>query len=314
MSASCMSHDILLTILIHLDWEDLRYFLSDGLFNTYHAILSSRSFLLLLCQRDFCLAQFDDLPHLSIPMQMYCQSYMISKLHTYSFSSFICQCGLLTNQLLSKIFCFEELIRIFRVDHHDSMKIAFYNSKAVRLAFVKTILSHPLSIFWNFQNNNNPSNIVSTKEISRDYRSNTAMEYLEENSNNEFVKNWQLHIDYMWHSRDGEMCMLFMDNVNNTNKCGIFIAEIQFDNHCGNDRIMFDNFMLFDENTSLDDFKNLYRTSLSHYFNFVYLYWPKFQIDECLQSKDQYIIATLNFKFKIPNNLQILLGLRVLSV
>ena len=321
---SILPNDILMTVMSWMEWEDLKMYFVDKLFDIFHPVLSSKSFLLSLCQRDFYSSKFDDLSNLSIPTQIYIHSRIIAQLKDHSLSKFACCCGPYSNPILSKVICFEELINIFIIEQcyehgyrsknsnrSDAMKNAFINSKAVRIGITKTILSHPLCVLWEYNNLYNPGYrheyyiIHSKNQILNDWTYDESikpykflMKY-----NMDTFNTYLQNISYLWRIRrcyggydDNDVCLIFMDNMDDSSgKCGIFAVEIQYETNCAPGKIIYDNALTFDENTSLDEFKGLYRKSLTDFFNFPYSFWPKFHIEECLGCTDEYIVATLKY-------------------
>ena len=299
---------MLITIMLSFHWDDLKQFLTDKYFDLFYPILSQKAFLLSLCHRDLYLSKLDDLPDLSIPMQIYIHSHIIRKLTDQSLSKFACKCGPISNPILSKIISFEELIQIFVIEQckkpaqslngelipSNAMLNAFINSKSVRIGITKTILSHPLCVLWEYRETLTTQNefylIQSRSEIlTLSSCFSTPYDYLIEKGINELVDD----LDYLWYFSggytdyyDNDICLIFVDNVNGTQKCGIFAVEIEYSAHHDNDEILYENLLIFDENTSLDEFKKLYCKSLANldYFNFTHCFWSKYQIQEYLLS------------------------------
>ena len=301
-------------ILDHLSWTDISKFVCNILFDEYHPILYSDAFLLLLCQRDLYCHSFESVPPLSIPMQIYIYSRLIVRLQPHSCSRFTAQCSPLINQRQSIIFCFEELIRIFVEDQchekgqhnkplSNAMSRAFQNSKSVRIGWTKIILSHPMCVFWYYRprrerglapfdgftiHHRDQCDAASNRWDSSYYEVNDLLSFLQQRSKVTFVQKWRTEVDYIWHALEQKgtssyyyegryhYLMLFEDNVDGTEQCGLFVTNIDQDKTHYDTRNRDGGCLYFDRDTPWTEFANLFvmkqppDSYVREYFEFVH--------------------------------------------
>ena len=320
---SSLSSDVLLTVLLYLEWNDYVHCLSDDLFDAFHPLLSSKPFLLALCQRDLYVQRFDDLPHLSPSIQIYIFSYLLRRIEAHSFSKFACRCGPEADALLSKIFSFSELIRIFVTDlcicsrdlsSKNDMREAFRESRSVRIGITKTILSHPLCVLREMsihclRKRGRYQCLLSARDAIRcgsmtRYRicprgDDIADEFQEDMCrienfvNDDLVENWELHVDYAFfqtifdplsYDKDWDTALLlFFDNFQGTKRCAIYAFNYYSDHGCRDDTT-FEDYMIFDETTPLQQFRDLFWHSARNSLWFPCAWWSKSRLERQLAS------------------------------
>ena len=269
MTTTKLPSVVLINILDHLPWTDISKFACDILFDAYHSIWCSDALLSLLCRRDLYCDTFQLLPPLSIPMRIYISSKLITRLQPHSCSRFAVKYSSLINHRQSIIFCYEELVRIFVEDQchewgkyewgqfkeplSNAMANAFENSKSVRIGWTKTILSHPMCIFWYHRYERHWSSYPSDGYtiLDRDqyeahcnkykhsiyYRVSEVLSFVRDKSKVKLVKEWDSQVDWVWNAVEDDprpnhqrawyqYIMLFVDNVDGSAQCGLFVTTV----------------------------------------------------------------------------------------